>query len=31
LNEIVTDGSCPVWLTVRGPASVDIVASVFNG
>ena len=31
LNEIVTDGSWPVWLTVSGPASVVIVASVFNG
>ena len=31
LNEIVTDGSWPVWLTVSGPTSVVTVATVFSG
>jgi hypothetical protein len=31
LNEIVTDGSWPVWLTDSGPASVVTFATVFSG
>ena len=31
LKEIVTDGSCPVWLTVSGPASVVTFTTVSRG
>src|SRR2546423_13018280 len=31
LKEIVTDGSCPVWLTVSGPASVRTFTTVSRG
>jgi hypothetical protein len=31
LNESVTDGSCPVWLTDSGPTPVDMVATVLSG
>ena len=31
LNEIVTDGSCPVWLTLKGPAPVVTRATVLSG
>src|SRR4029079_12133298 len=31
LNEIVTDGSWPVWLTTSGPASVCVVATLLEG
>src|SRR3954464_6584796 len=31
LNEIVTDGSWPVWLTNNGPASVLVVDTVLSG
>src|SRR5688500_6253170 len=31
LNEMVTDGSCPVWPTLSGPALVVTLATVFSG
>ena len=31
LNEIVTDGNCPEWLTASGPYDGSSLATVFNG
>src|SRR5580700_10465392 len=31
LKEIVTEGSCPEWLTVTGPTAVANLATALNG